>query len=303
MVITGVPPAEVAVDPDLVRSLLERQHPDFAELPLRFAASGWDNITYRLGEKLAVRLPRITTAATLIRHEQRWLPVLAAELGLAELPVAVPAPVRLGTPGEGYPWPWSIVPWVPGQSCDREPLVGSQAGTLGRFLRALHRPAPVGYPRNDYRGVPLATRDEEVRSRIDELLGTDDHGVDVPVGAVRGRWRESVAAPLDTPPVRIHGDLHPKNLVVAQGRLAAVIDWGDTTVGDPATDLAAAWMLFPPEHHRAVRDGYGMISEATAVRARGWALLFGLLLLASGLDDDPALADIGRLTLRRACSA
>jgi len=289
----GIPAAEVEIDEPGVRELLRAQHPDLAALPLTHVATGWDNTTYRLGDEFAVRLPRISAAVDLLRKEQQWLPVLAPRL-----PVPVPVPVRRGEPGPGFPWPWSVVRWVPGRSAEHESLSPGEAALFGRLLAAVHRPAPPDAPRNDYRGVPLETRDEMVLSRIDRLAGTAT-AADVPLAAVRDRWRRVSSVPRDVEETWIHGDLHPKNLVVDGGRLAAVLDWGDMTVGDPATDLAAAWMLFPTAAHARVWDGYGSVSAATLLRAEGWALLFGVVLLDTGLSNDPPFARIGRLTLDR----
>jgi aminoglycoside phosphotransferase (APT) family kinase protein len=293
----GIPPAEVDIDERLVRWLLRSQHPDLAGLPLRHVATGWDNVTYRLGGELAVRLPRISGAASLIALEQAWLPWLAGHL-----PVAVPVPLRHGRPGAGFPWPWSIVPWMAGRTADRDPLDAAQAGLLGRFLASLHRPPPAGFPRNGYRGIPLASLSEAMQPRLAALTegGT---GLAVPAAAVRDRWHEAVTAPADAADTCIHGDLHPRNLVTSEGKLTAVLDWGDMTAGDPATDLAAAWLLFPATAHGAIWAAYGHISVNTMTRARGWAVFFGTTQLTLGLERDPVLAGIGRRTLERACAS
>ncbi|GAA3453505.1 aminoglycoside phosphotransferase family protein [Dactylosporangium matsuzakiense] len=284
----GVPAAEIEIDAGLVRALLLAQHPDLAALPLRLTAIGWDNMTYRLGERLAVRLPRIRAGAELLRHEQRWLPVLAGRL-----PVPVPVPERLGAPhGEVFPWPWSVVPWIPGRSAEHAPPAPAQAAAFGRFLAALHRPAPVDFPRNDWRGIALADASGRVEELFQALAG------EVPA-AVREHWREALSAapaPLTT---CVHGDLHPKNVVVDDGRLAAVLDWGDMTAGDPAIDLAAAWMLFPVRSHTDIWAAYGGVPAATTARAKGWTVFFGLTLLDAGLAGDRPFEQIGRATLTR----
>jgi aminoglycoside phosphotransferase (APT) family kinase protein len=300
--IPGVPPAtvpaaEIEIDEERVRAMLRAQHPDLADRPLRLAASGWDNVTYRLGDDLAVRVPRLRVAAGLLRNEQRWLPGLAREL-----PVPVPAPVRVGEPGDEFPWPWSVVPWVPGRTADQESLAEAEAGRFGAFLAALHRPAPAGFPRNDWRGVPLAALAERVEERL-RGLADKDTGLAVPLSEVARRWAGALAAPADPLTTRVHADLHPKNLVVDGGRLVAVLDWGDLTAGDPAADLGAAWMLFPERAHAALRDAYGPVSADTVARAAGWAVFFGLTLLDVGLPDDPPFAEVGRRTLASVCAA
>jgi len=291
----GMPPAEVDIDEELVRGLLRDQHPDLAHHPVRLEATGWDNATYRLGEHLAVRLPRIEAGARLLANEQRWLPTLAPRL-----PLPVPAPVHVGQPGRGFPWSWSVVPWAPGRSGEHETLAPDEAASFGAFLAALHQPPPDEFPHNDYRGVPLPTVRERVEERL-ERLSRLDTGLDVPLDAVWSVWRAALAAPPDGADVCVHGDLHPKNVVVDAGRLASVIDWGDMTAGDPAVDLGAAWMLFPPDAHGALWRAYGPVSDHTAVRARGWAVFFGVTLLDVGLAGDAPFARIGRVTLARTC--
>ena len=294
----GIPPAEVDIDERLVRGLLTAQHSDLASLHLRQVATGWDNVTYRLGDQLAVRLPRIGGAAALITAEQTWLPWLDGHL-----PVAVPVPVRQGEPDAGFPWPWSVVPWVAGRTADLEALDTSQAGVFGGFLASLHQQPPAGFPRNDYRGIPLTGLSEALEQRLAGLadLPDGDAGLPVSAEAIRDLWQEAVAAPIDVSEVCIHGDLHPRNLVVSQGRLAAVLDWGDMTAGDPAADLGAAWLLFPVAAHPAIWAAYGQVTAHTLARAKGWAVHFGTTLLTLGLDGDKVLAETGRRTLERAC--
>ena len=289
----GIPPAEVDIDVDLVRELLRRQHPDLGGLPLRLVATGWDNMTFRLGDELAVRLPRITGGAALVVNEQTWLPVLAPTL-----PIAIPVPVRVGRPDAGYPWSWSVVPWLPGLSGEHGAPAPQQAGRFGAFLAAVHRPAPADAPHNDYRGVPLAALAGTVEPRLLRLAGTAACA-DLPHQRIWDLWHQGAEAPMDTTDTWIHGDLHPKNIVVDQGVVTAVLDWGDMTVGDRATDLAAAWMLFPTSAHPDLWAGYGEISVATMTRAVGWAVTFGAMLLETGLANDPPFAAIGRQTLLR----
>jgi aminoglycoside phosphotransferase (APT) family kinase protein len=205
-----MPAAEVDVFADLVRRLLAAQHVDLAGLPVEVIASGWDNAMYRVGDVLVARLPRRALAARLLVHEQRWLPVLAPRL-----PLPVPAPVRAGQPGLGYPWPWSIVPFLPGQVASRNPPADPRgaAVSLGRFLAALHAPAAPDAPLNLVRGVPLAHRSEAVTQNLSIL------GALVDRRAVMRRWEAALAAPLwDGPPVWLHGDLHPANILVHRGR-------------------------------------------------------------------------------------
>ena len=284
---TRTPPAEVDIDDHLVRRLLDAQHPDLAGLPLRFCGEGWDNVMYRLGDDLSVRLPRRQVVADLIGNEQRWLPVLAPEL-----PLAIPAPVRVGAPSDDYPWSWSILPWLPGEPADLSPPGAGQGVVLADFLRALHRPAPSDAPRSDVRGVPLAGRARGVEERLSRL-GTR-------VGEpARASWADALAAPSDTTRTWAHGDLHGANVLVDDGALTGVIDWVDLNAGDGATDLAAVWMLLDdPAERRFALDRYRPDADGLR-RARGWAVLFGAMLLESGLDDNPRYASMGAAALSR----
>ncbi|MFD1826746.1 MULTISPECIES: aminoglycoside phosphotransferase family protein [Mumia] len=295
-----MPAAEIDVTVPLVRGLLEAQHPDLAALPLRVVANGWDNVVLRLGDTLALRMPRRALAAALVRHEQEWLPVLAPHL-----PARVPAPVRTGKPSDGtrgpaYPWAWSIVPWFPGQAVG-DLTLGERGGLmepLAAFVVALHRPAPAEAPASAYRGVPLSARDDGMRERLatghvpyaDVLLALWDRLLPTP--------------PWDGPALWVHGDLHPANLLAAPSAdgsptLSAVIDFGDVTSGDPASDLATAWLTFGPRDRAVFRrrvSEAGYADDATWDRALAWAALFGTLLVTSS-DDAPMLRAIGEHTL------
>jgi len=284
------PPAEVVVDEALVGRLLAAQHPDLADRSRRWAAEGWDNVTVRLGDDLAVRLPRRAAAVPLVEHEQRWLPTLADQIG-----VAVPRPVRMGRPDEGYPFPWSVVTWVPGTVTAEVPLGPAGAGDLGAFLRRLHRPGPDDAPRNPHRGVPLVHKTPGVVARLDRLVATGELSSTVGAELAR-RWELAVAVPVDSAPTWCHGDLHPNNVVGGDGRLTGVLDWGDLGVGDPATDLAAPWLHLDPEHHGAVWSAYGRVSTATRARAEGWALFFGVVLTDTAADP---FGRIGRAVIAR----
>jgi len=282
------PPAEINIDSSLVRALLEEQHPDLAHLTLTDVGEGWDNRLFRLGQDLAVRLPRRTASAALIEREQRWLPQLSLQL-----PVAVPAPVRIGRPGSGFPWPWSVVPWFTGESAllaRPKNLVLMLTG-LARFLRALHQPAPDNAPYNPWRGVPLSNREERLRENLRQLNGLVDSV------AVLTLWNRVVSAPpWSGPPLWIHGDLHPGNLLVSASTLSAVIDFGDLAAGDPATDLSVMWMLHSAQSFASARRELSFIDNDTWMRARGWALALGLTYLANSRDDE-ALGALGRATI------
>src|SRR4051794_37219240 len=274
-----MPAAEVDVDEALVRRLLAEQCPKLARRPLRLLAFGWDNVVYRLGDDLVVRLPRRQVAAELIEHEQQWLPQLAPHL-----PLPIPAPVFVGRPGSGYAWHWSVTPWFDGDNALRTPPddLLDAAVVLGRFCAALHQPASPGAPANPVRGGPLTTR----RTRLESALAAAAPTVDR--DAVQALWDELAARPLwGGPPVWLHGDLHPGNIVVHDGRVAAVIDFGDITAGDPATDLALGWMLFEGEARACFRAEAGDVDDDTWARARGWALGIGMACVTNSADNPP----------------
>lgn len=284
----NTPGAEVDVDEALVRALLADQHPDLADLPLAPLASGWDNAIFRLGDDFVVRLPRRQLAAALVEHEQRWLPDLAEGL-----PLPVPVAVRKGRPAPSYPWAWSVCRWFPGTVAATTPVDDIQlaARVLGAFVRAMHQPAPPDAPENPFRGVPLLERDEVMRERVDQLGDLLDRD------RVLGCWEDALAIPRWAgPPLWLHGDLHPFNLLVHHGRLSAVIDFGDLTSGDPATDLAVAWMLFPPPLRAVFRSEAGDVDDDTWARARGWALSLGVAYIAHSADN-AMFAALARTTI------
>jgi aminoglycoside phosphotransferase (APT) family kinase protein len=274
-----MPAAEVDVDETLVRRLLAEQCPKLAGQLLRLVAFGWDNVVYRLGGELVVRLPRRQIAAVLIEHEQRWLPQLAVHL-----PLPIPAPVFAGRPGSGYPWKWSVTPWFDGDNALRTPPddLLDAAVVLGQFCAALHRPASADAPANPVRGGPLATR----RPLLESALAAA--GATIDGAAVQARWDELEARPpWGGPPVWLHGDLHPGNIVVHDGGVAAVIDFGDITAGDPATDLALGWMLFDGEARAFFRAEAGDVDDDTWARARAWALGIGMACVTNSADNPP----------------
>jgi len=288
-----VPAAEIAVDDALVRGLLEDQHRDLAARPLRAFSSGWDNVLYRLGDDLLVRLPRRQLAADLVAGEHRWLPLLARRL-----PLPIAAPLRRGAASDAYPWAWSICPFFAGaDALATPPTAADTAQRLGAFVAALHRPAPADAPTNAYRGVPLAARDKMTRERIATLAGHIDSA------AALALWSNVLAAaPYDGDPLWLHGDLHPGNLIVDDdGAVCAVVDFGARTAGDPATDLSLAWTLFDDPHDREeFLRAADASDDALQHRARGWALTLAIACLAHSADA-PHMRRLGDATLRRLC--
>lgn len=299
------PAAEVAIDEGLVRRLVTSQGaviPDVASLPLTRVAAGWDNEIWRLGEEFAVRLPRRALAAPLVRHEHRSLALIGPSIEATG--VRVPMPVVHGTPGSGYPWAWSVVPWIEGVrgSDVARPLRADWADPLAAALRALHADASPDHPVNPVRGGPLRARAGAFTERLAAL------GEAGSITADQGRvlaevWSEGAAAPAwGRAPVWIHGDLHPGNLVAEGGRLTGIIDFGDVTGGDPAYDLAIAWLAFGAAgRRRFITATDGRYDTATWTRARAWAAAVAAMLLRHS-DDEPDYAALGRSALEEIVS-
>lgn len=244
---------------------------------------------WRLGDDLAVRMPRRQVAAPLIEHEQRWLPELAPRL-----PLAVPVPLRAGRPSGDYPFCWSVVPWIEGRAGDRERATdGRRTGErLGGFLAAMHQPAPADAPYNPYRSGSIGSRTDTFEERLVKL---SDH-VDPP--ALRRIWERALSSPVHSGPrLWAHGDLHPANTLVRDGAVVAVIDFGDLCAADPAVDLGAALMSLDEEGAEQLWISYGRREPHLESRVRGWAVLFALMLLEIGLEGRPTYADVGRSTL------
>jgi len=285
-----IPEAEWTITVPLVEGLVRRQFPHL-DGPVTAASSGWDNAMFRLGSAWAVRLPRRASAVPLLEKERRWLGELAPGL-----PLAVPVPRHSGAPDGEFPWPWTIQPWLEGEPVDQETLDPDQAVVLAGFWRALHRPGPFDAPLNPFRGGPLADRAEVVSRRLTRLAASGW----VPGARLDRLWARALATPLDLAPTWIHADLHPRNVLATQGRLTGVLDWGDLAVGDPAVDLAAAWMLLEdPVAQGEALEAYGGVSAFTASRALGWAFVFGVMFLEAGLAGDPLPTRLGLGILAR----
>lgn len=287
----GSPAAEIEITDQLVKDLLTGQHPDLAQYPVQQFENGFDNVIYRLGEAYAIRLLRRAAALPFIQNEQKWLKHLRPHL-----PLPIPSPIRTGNPTSYYPWPWSILPWFDGTPVDEAPLSPSQAAPLARFLKALHIPAPANAPLNDARGVPIAVRqaiNEERMNRINQQI-------DVITPEIRHLWNVALAATPDTSPTWLHGDLHARNVLSTNGRITAIIDWGDTCVGDRATDLACLWSLLDCRiARREAMKLYGNNDPALWARSRGWAIMFGAALLDTGLVDHPRHTAMGKKIFQR----
>ncbi|WP_426503862.1 aminoglycoside phosphotransferase family protein [Dactylosporangium sp. McL0621] len=260
------------VGPGVVRRLIAEQFPRWAHLPVRpVAVNGWDNQTFHLGDRMSVRLPTAREYALAVDKEHRWLPMLAQHV-----PVPIPRPLAKGAPGAGFAFPWSVYEWIDGEPAGAGAIgdLTEFARRLAGFLGALQRIDPAGGPgpglHNWFRGGPLQVYDAQARQAIDRLGGQ------VPRDAVLAVWRSALEAPWDGRPVWFHGDVAVGNLLVRDGALAAVIDFGTCGVGDPACELAIAWTLLSGASREAFRAGLG-VDASTWRRGRGWALWKALI--------------------------
>lgn len=268
------------IDAALARRLVDTQFPQWAGLPLLpYAPAGSDHVIYRLGEQLSVRLPRHDGAIGQAKKEAEWLPRLAPHL-----PLAVPVLVGVGAADFGYPWPWAVSRWLDGEVATVDALSGSHeaAVALAGFLTALHR-IDAGTT-GDLTGRPLASRDPATRSAIAKVGDAFDSA------AMTDLWDTALAAPgWDAPPVWFHGDFHTGNLLTTNGRLSAVIDFGELGVGDPARDLIVAFTLMSAETRATFRAALD-VDDATWTRGRGWALATGLNAYVSYAAVNPRVA-------------
>jgi aminoglycoside phosphotransferase (APT) family kinase protein len=280
-----------AIDAALARRLIDSQFPEWSELPITSVElDGWDNRTFRLGPELTVRLPTGDWYARQVDKEQRWLPRLAPHL-----PLPIPAPVAMGEPGCGYPHRWSVYRWLDGEPAAGAPIADETdfAAALAAFLNALARVDATGGPEpgehNFHRGGPLSTYAGEADEALEAL------GDEVPGERVRRAFDDALATRWEGDPVWFHGDVAVGNLLVRDGRLAAVLDFGSSGVGDPACDAVIAWTLLSGASRERFRADYD-VDAATWSRGRGWALWKALITLVGHLerDDRPAAAQARR---------
>jgi aminoglycoside phosphotransferase (APT) family kinase protein len=270
------------IDVALVRELVAGQFPHWASLSVREVEhDGWDNRTFRLGDELSVRLPTGDWYAKQVEKEQRWLPVLAPRL-----PLLIPVPVAQGSPAGSYPYPWSVYRWLDGEVAARAPIADRPAfaSALAGFLNALRWVDAAGGPapgeHNFFRGGPLAVYETEALEAISRLAGQIDRP------AVERVWEQAMATTWDRDPVWVHGDVASGNLLVRDGRLAAVLDFGSSGVGDPACDCVIAWTFLAGEARARFKSELGA-DPATWARGRGWALWKALI--TDAFDDIEAI--------------
>src|SRR5215470_5275091 len=275
----------IEIDASLVKQLIRRQFPQWAGLPIAPVENdGWDNRTFRLGDTMSVRLPSAPAYVAQIEKEHHWLPVLRPQL-----PLPIPVPLARGTPGAGYPWQWSIYGWLDGEPAHTARIndLTRFAEDLGYFLRALRRidasDGPVAGAHNFHRGGSINVYDTETREAIVKL------GNEIDGSAVTQVWDRALTTSWHGPPVWIHGDVAASNLLVNDGQLCAVIDFGCAGVGDPSCDLVIAWTFLDSDSRDVFRSAIGL-DPATWERARGWAIWKALITLARHRNTNPTEA-------------
>lgn len=280
------------IDETLAARLVAAQFPQWADLPVRpVTPAGWDNRSFRLGDDMVVRLPSAAAYSQQVEKEQRWLPRLAPQL-----PLPVPVPLAMGAPDKSYPWPWSVYRWLPGAPTVVAPIADLPrfAAALAEFLAALQSidsaDGPAPGPHCFHRGGPLTIYDGETRRAIAGLEGVID------TAAATALWESALAATWREAPIWFHGDIATGNLLVRDGALAAVIDFGLCGVGDPACDLAIAWTRFDGESREAFRARLG-IDDACWARGRGWALWKALIVVAALPGANPGEIETSRRVL------
>lgn len=284
----------LTIPTNLVERLIADQFPHLSSLAVQpLVPGGWNNRSFRLGPDMIIRLPSAERYEAQVEKEQRFLPLLAPHL-----PLPIPEPVAMGRPGHGYPFCWGIYRWIAGETALSAEITDRNrfAADLAGFLKILHRidgaDGPPAGPHNFYRGGPLTTYDQESRTAIDRL------GDCIDSTRALSLWNQALASQWQKPPVWLHGDIAPGNLLVDNGRLSAVIDFGGCGTGDPACDLAIAWTFMDratAARFRATLDH----DEATWTRARGWALWKTLISLQKQVETGAPEAAESRAVLER----
>ena len=286
---------EFDTSPGLARSLIEQQFPHLAHLPVRkLVSAGTENTIFRLGDSLAIRMPRVPGAAKQAEREAVWLPLLASHLSLA-----IPEPVGLGRPTQEFPRHWAICRWLNGDNAFVSPATNltESARVLARFVRSLHRAPVEGHPSliaTSGRGVDLIHRDFATRDAIKACEGLAD------TAALTTLWDEALDAPeWSGKPVWLHGDIHVGNLLTEEGRITGIVDWGCLGLGDPAADLTIAWSMLDRESRAIFRSELD-IDDATWIRGRAWAISVAVIALPYYVETNPLLVAISRHSIEEA---
>lgn len=277
--------SELNTSEHLVAKLISNQFPELTDLPIaQVKHYGTDNAIFRLGDEYAIRLPRVEYAVEQIEKEQIWLPRF-----VPHLPLTIPTPAQIGKPSEEFPHPWYVCHWIEGVDAYNEPPsdLNQVAQDLGQFIKAFWKIDTDGAP-VARRGLPLITQDKAVREAISNLTDMID------TDTVTGIWQECLKVPdWNKPPVWLHADLLPPNLLLQNGKLHAIIDFGLMGIGDPACDLIPAWCLFDADARAIFKETLG-IDENTWARGKGWALSIALIIMPYYKDTNPVLMSVAR---------
>ena len=284
------PPRELNITEATVQNLIDNQIHELADLPLQYLDEGWDNVMYRLGEDYLIRLPRRAIAANLISNEQTYLNYLPSQL-----PINIPRSIFSGIPQDNYPWHWSVLPYFEGEAADLTSIDSGESIRFTKFLKQIHQPANGTAPTNKYRGVDLVEREADVKQRLESVK---KHMPDLYVLLIK-LWEEAIKADKNANDYWLHGDLHPKNILVHQGTFSAIVDWGDITSGDVATDLAAIWLMFDSPQARADAISDYDIEKPLLSRTLGWVIYFATVFYETGLNHNPRHLKIGENAFKR----
>ncbi|WP_203653316.1 phosphotransferase [Demequina activiva] len=259
---TGPPRAHPSITPETVRGLVDDQDPDFHELELGERFDGWDMAMYRLGDDLAVRLPRVEAAVDSLIAETRFVPRLSDAWDFP-----FPRVVRSGLPGHGYPWPWAIVSWVPSATADKVPLTAAAGPSMGRAIAQIHCRADADAPYNPEQSLPMAARGADLAWALDQLADArGPAGERLDVQRIDALWKAALDAPAGRDVVWSHADLHGSNVLSANGAFAGIIDWGKMAGCDRAVDLGFLYTVMP---HAGVMAAVAAYREATGVEDPG----------------------------------
>ncbi|PFM63730.1 acetyltransferase [Bacillus cereus] len=274
------------INTELAKRLVQEQFPEWAHLEIKpVKCSGHDNRTFHLGKQMSVRLPSDAAYAPQVEKENRWLPILSKELSLP-----ISAPIAKGNPSAEYPWPWSINKWIEGETVTKENVhnLNEFATDLGTFLVELQSidasNGPIAGAHNFYRGGLISVYDEEARVAIANNKDVFDETL------LKHLWDLALRSTWERTPVWVHGDIAPGNLLIKDGKLCAVIDFGILGVGDPACDAAMAWTFFDKNSRNVFKEVLCM-DEETWNRARGWALWKALITYDANRNSNKRMAE------------
>lgn len=269
---TVPPPAHPSISAETVVALLAAQHPEYSDLPLGPRFDGWDCAMFRLGDGLAARLPRTQAAVTFLQTEMHWVPQLSRGWDFPS-----PEFTAHGQPGHGYPWPWAVITWIPGDTADEVPLTAESGPDVGRALAQVHVEAPADAPFNIEQSIPMADRSEKTLERVLKAYSAGGpHGERLDVDAAMTMWEQALAAPPNTEWVWSHADLHGANVLSHDGAFGGIFDWGSMAMCDPAVDVGFTHSLLPAQGVDAALAAYdketGRVDDAFVARARGIGL-------------------------------